>query len=192
MTPTKLLIGQIILVFAIVILGVQWTAVELGYHWQFGVPWSAIVHRPVYHAWRLFQLRYALDAYASKLFAHVVMIAAASGFVGFAVVMTRSPWRAHQKRVCGGIWLVPLLGYSTPPSVFLSQRNQSQDAGFPHSHRWRRTERSLATKYHQKRSSRLLERQSRLSRPSGTDLDGKDRSKGAVWTRTRREEHDGS
>jgi type IV secretory pathway TraG/TraD family ATPase VirD4 len=40
MTPTKLLIGQILIVFAIVIAGVwaatQWAAAELGYQAQLG------------------------------------------------------------------------------------------------------------------------------------------------------------
>ena len=43
MTPTKLLIGQILIVFAIVIAGVwdatQWAAAELGYQAQLGAPW---------------------------------------------------------------------------------------------------------------------------------------------------------
>jgi type IV secretory pathway TraG/TraD family ATPase VirD4 len=44
MTPTKLLIGQILAVFAIVILGVwaatQWAAAMLGYQAQLGAPWA--------------------------------------------------------------------------------------------------------------------------------------------------------
>ena len=43
MTPTKLLIGQILIVFAIVILGVwaatQWAAAMLGYQPELGAPW---------------------------------------------------------------------------------------------------------------------------------------------------------
>jgi type IV secretion system protein VirD4 len=43
MTPTRFLIGQIIVVYAIVIgglwLATQWTAFELGYQPQFGAPW---------------------------------------------------------------------------------------------------------------------------------------------------------
>lgn len=43
MTPTKLLIGQIIVVFAIVIAGLwtatQWAAAMLAYQPQLGLPW---------------------------------------------------------------------------------------------------------------------------------------------------------
>ncbi len=46
MTPTKLLIGQILIVFAIVILGVwaatQWCAAMLGYQPQLGPPWLVL------------------------------------------------------------------------------------------------------------------------------------------------------
>ncbi len=46
MTPTKLLIGQILAVFAMVILGVwvatQWAASMLGYQAQLGPAWTVI------------------------------------------------------------------------------------------------------------------------------------------------------
>src|SRR3546814_9965781 len=61
MTPTKLLIGQALIVFAIVIGGVwattQWTAAMLGYQPRLGAPWFELLHWPVYYPWRLFEWR---------------------------------------------------------------------------------------------------------------------------------------
>jgi type IV secretion system protein VirD4 len=58
MTPTKLLIGQILIVFAIVILGVwaatQWAAAMLGYQSELGAPWSRFGGLPIYRPWDLF------------------------------------------------------------------------------------------------------------------------------------------
>lgn len=58
MTPTKLLIGQIIVVFAIMIAGVwaatQWTAAMLAYQPQLGSAWFILFDTPVY---RLLNLR---------------------------------------------------------------------------------------------------------------------------------------
>ena len=58
MTPTKLLLGQILIVFAIVLAGLwastQWIAAQLAYQSQLGAPWAiAFGHRP-YHPWALF------------------------------------------------------------------------------------------------------------------------------------------
>ncbi len=58
MTPTKLLIGQILIVLAIVLIGVwaatQWAAAMLGYQPQLGLPWFEIHGIPVYRPWRSF------------------------------------------------------------------------------------------------------------------------------------------
>ncbi len=58
MTPTKLLIGQIIIVFAIVVAGVwcatQWAAAMLGYQAQLGSPWFLAFDVPVYRPHALF------------------------------------------------------------------------------------------------------------------------------------------
>lgn len=52
MTPTKLLIGQIFVVFAIVIAGVRastrWAAAMLGYQAQLGPPWFELLGMSVY------------------------------------------------------------------------------------------------------------------------------------------------
>jgi len=59
MTPTKLLIGQILIVFAIVIAGVwaatQWAAFELATKYNSARPWAVLFGVPVYFPWRLFE-----------------------------------------------------------------------------------------------------------------------------------------
>src|SRR3546814_20031665 len=65
MTPTKLLIGQIIVVFAIVLAGVwfatQWAAAELAYQPELGSPWFVAFGRPIYRPWALFGWWFSLD-----------------------------------------------------------------------------------------------------------------------------------
>jgi type IV secretion system protein VirD4 len=103
MTPTKLLIGQILVVFAIVILGVwaatQWAASMLGYQAQLGAPWIVIAGWPVYRPWQLFHWWYWYDAYAPHVFDKAGMLAGASGFMGCAAAIIGSLWRARQTRM---------------------------------------------------------------------------------------------
>ncbi len=103
MTPTKLLIGPILIVFAIVIAGVwastQWAAAELGYQAQLGTPWFMLAGLPVYYPWRLFEWWYAYEAYAPRIFDRAGMLAGASGFMGCAAAIAGSLWRARQNRL---------------------------------------------------------------------------------------------
>ncbi len=103
MTPTKLLIGQITVVFAIVILGVwaatQWCADMLGYQAQLGNPWFVLFGWPVYEPWKLFQWWYFYEAYAPEVFDKAGMLAGASGFMGCAAAVVGSLWRARQSRL---------------------------------------------------------------------------------------------
>ncbi|WP_316979523.1 conjugal transfer protein TraG [Shumkonia mesophila] len=102
MTPTKLLIGQALIVFAIVIGGVwvatQWTAAMLGYQPGLGAPWFSPLGWPVYYPWRLFEWWYAYEAYAPELFRRAGLLAAASGLAGTVVAVIGSLWRARQNR----------------------------------------------------------------------------------------------
>lgn len=86
MTPTRFLIGQITIVFAIVIGGLwvatQWMAAELAYQPRLGDPWFTALALPVYHPCRLFEWWYAYDAYAPRLFDEAGVIAASGGFLG--------------------------------------------------------------------------------------------------------------
>ena len=95
MTPTKLLIGQIAVVFAIVILGVwaatQWCADMLGYQAQLGSPWFVLFGWPVYQPWKLFEWWYFYEAYAPEVFDKAGMLAAGSGFMGCAAAIAGSP-----------------------------------------------------------------------------------------------------
>jgi type IV secretion system protein VirD4 len=101
-TPTKLLIGQILLVFAIMMLGVwtatQWAAAMLGYQAQLGRPWINLFGAPIYQPWQLFGWWYHYDAYAPHVFAKAGALAGASGFMGCAAAVVGSLWRARQTR----------------------------------------------------------------------------------------------
>src|SRR3569623_1197998 len=99
LTPTKLLIGQILIVFAIVIAGVwastQWVAAELAYQPELGAPWFIAFGEPVYRPWQLFSWWYHFDAYAPQVFDRAGMLAGASGFVGCGAAVAGSLWRAR-------------------------------------------------------------------------------------------------
>lgn len=101
MTPTKLLIGQIIVVFAIVLAGVwfatQWAAAELAYQPELGRPWFIAFGRPIYLPWALFGWWFSFEAYAPVLFEKAGGIAAASGLVGCGAAIFGSLWRARQR-----------------------------------------------------------------------------------------------
>jgi type IV secretion system protein VirD4 len=101
MTPTKLLVGQIMIVFAIVILGVwaatQWAAAMLGYQSVLGVPWFRLGGLPFYRPWALFDWWYHYEAYAPHVFDKAGALAGASGFAGCAAAIGGSLWRARQK-----------------------------------------------------------------------------------------------
>lgn len=102
MTPTKLLVGQIFVVFSIVIFGVwaatQWAAAMLGYQAQLGAPWAIAFGVPVYRPWQLFGWWYHYEAYAPHVFDKAGMLAGASGFLGCASAIAGSLWRARQNR----------------------------------------------------------------------------------------------
>ncbi|WP_114955143.1 conjugal transfer protein TraG [Sphingosinicella terrae] len=100
MTPTKLLIGQILIVFAIVLLGLwaatQWAAAMLGYQPELGPPWFRLGELPLYRPWALFRWWYHYEAYAPEVFDKAGTLAGASGFLGCAAAVVGSLWRARQ------------------------------------------------------------------------------------------------
>jgi type IV secretion system protein VirD4 len=102
MTPTKLLIGQILIVFSIVILGLwiatQWCAAKLAYQSELGLPWFVLRGVPIYHPWAFFAWWYHFDAYAPHVFDRGGAIAGASGFAGCGAAIIGSLWRARQSR----------------------------------------------------------------------------------------------
>jgi hypothetical protein len=101
MTPTKLLIGQIIVVLVIVLLGIwiatQWAAAALAYQPELGRPWFVAFGRPIFLPWSLFVWWFSFDAYAPKVFDEAGAIAAGSGLVGCAAAIFGSLWRARQR-----------------------------------------------------------------------------------------------
>ena len=100
MSPTRLLIGQILIVFGIVILGVwaatQWCAVMLGHQPQLGPAWITLFGEPVYKPWAIFPWWYHYEAYAPQVFDRAGMLAGTSGFLGCAAAIAGSLWRARQ------------------------------------------------------------------------------------------------
>ena len=102
MTPTKLLIGQMLVVFAIIMAGLwfatQWAAEALAYQPELGLPWFRLGSLPVYKPWALFAWWFHFDAYAPKIFDRAGMIAGASGFLGCGAAVFGSLWRARQRR----------------------------------------------------------------------------------------------
>jgi len=102
MTPTKLLIGQILVVLAIIIASIwtatQWAAANLAYQPELGRPWFTLFGTPVYHPWSIFPWWFAFDAYAPIVFDKAGAIAAAGGFVGCGAAVFGSVWRARQSR----------------------------------------------------------------------------------------------
>jgi len=99
-TPTKLLIGQILIVLLTVILGIwastQWTAGLLGFQSGLGRPWLLLFGLPVYRPWQLFVWWFAYDAYAPKVFLRTGTLAACSGLLGCLAAIFGSLWRARQ------------------------------------------------------------------------------------------------
>ena len=100
MTPTKFLIGQIVLVFTAQILTIwaatQWAAHMLDYQFGLGPEWFHLGGLPVYPPHRLFQWWYAYDAYAPEVFAKAGSLAAGGGLVGIMTAVLGSLWRARQ------------------------------------------------------------------------------------------------
>ena len=100
MTPTKLLIGQMLVVLAIVTLGIwtatQWAAAQLAYQPELGPPWFIAFGHPIYHPWAIFPWWFSFDAYAPVIFDKVGAIAAAGGFLGCGAAVFGSLWRARQ------------------------------------------------------------------------------------------------
>ena len=110
MTPTKLLLGQILIVFAIVLAGLwastQWIAAQLAYQPQLGAPWAIAFGHRVYHPWALFAWWYHFDAYAPHVFNQAGLLA------GQRLCRLRS----SNRRL---IMALPMAAYSTPPSLTL-------------------------------------------------------------------------
>jgi type IV secretion system protein VirD4 len=103
MTPTKILIGQIMVVLFIAIaalwIATQWAAAALGYQPQLGAPWFMLSGHPIYRPWSLFPWWFSYDAYAPEIFHKAGMIAATGGVLGALSAVIGSVWRARQSKL---------------------------------------------------------------------------------------------
>ncbi len=100
MTPTKLLIGQFLVVLAIVVASIwiatQWEAAQLAYQPELGPPWFIAFGLPIYRPWSIFPWWFSFDAYAPIIFDEAGAIAALGGFVSCGAAIFGSLWRARQ------------------------------------------------------------------------------------------------
>ena len=102
MSATKILWGQILTVFAIVLSttwgATQWTAWRLGFQHQLGSSWFDLADIPVYPPPAFFWWWYFFDAYAPRIFLEGAAIAASGGFTAIAVAIGMSVWRAREAK----------------------------------------------------------------------------------------------
>ena len=102
MSATKILWGQISIVFLIILAttwgATQYVAASLGYQAQLGPPWFVLFGTPVYYPPAIFWWWYFYEAYAPPVFATGGIIAASGGFIAIGVAIAMSVWRAREAR----------------------------------------------------------------------------------------------
>jgi len=102
MSATKILWGQISIVFLIILTttwaATQYVAWSLGYQAQLGPPWFDLFGMPVYYPPAIFWWWYFYEAYAPPIFAKGGIIAASGGFIAIAVAIGMSVWRAREAK----------------------------------------------------------------------------------------------
>ncbi|HWV51698.1 conjugal transfer protein TraG [Pseudorhodoplanes sp.] len=100
MPATKILWGQILAVFTIVLAttwgATQWTAWRLAYQSELGRPWTHIGTSPVYPPPAFYWWWFSFDAYAPHIFVEGAFIAASGGFIAVAIAIGMSVWRARE------------------------------------------------------------------------------------------------
>jgi type IV secretion system protein VirD4 len=134
MSATKILWGQIVVVFAIVLstmwAATQWVAWKLGYQPQLGQPWFELTSGvPIYFPPAFFWWWYAYDAYAPRVFVEGAYIAASGGFLSIAVAIGMSVWRAREAKTAATYgsarWAIPseirAAGLTAPDGVVLGR-----------------------------------------------------------------------
>ena len=102
MSATKILWGQITIVFLIILAttwgATQYVAWSLGYQAQLGPPWFVLFGTPIYYPPAIFWWWYFYEAYAPPIFAKGGIIAASGGFIAIAVAIGMSVWRAREAK----------------------------------------------------------------------------------------------
>ena len=133
MSPQSILIGQIIVVFATILLttwyATQWVAGALAFDPYLGQPWFVVSDYKVYAPHKLFIWWYSFEAYAPQVFERGGKIAAMGGFIGtlFAIIGSVVRGRCTGKLNTFGSsrWATPKqlrkAGYLDPGGVFLGR-----------------------------------------------------------------------
>ena len=102
MSATKILWGQVITVFVIVLVAIwtatEWTAWRLGFQPELGRPWFEMAHFPVYLPPAFFWWWFSYDAYAPSVFVEGGYIAASGGIIAVVVAIGMSVWRAREAK----------------------------------------------------------------------------------------------
>ncbi|RZN34358.1 conjugal transfer protein TraG [Bradyrhizobium sp. Leo121] len=102
MSATKILWGQILTVFAIVLIttwgATEWVAWRLAFQPELGQPWFRLLGFPFYLPPSFFWWWYGFDAYAPAIFVEGAYIAASGGFISIAVAIGMSVWRAREAK----------------------------------------------------------------------------------------------
>ena len=102
MSATKILWGQIAIVFLIILAttwgATQYVAWSLGYQAQLGPPWFDLFGVPIYYPPAIFWWWYFYEAYAPPIFAKGGIIAASGGFIAIGVAIGMSVWRAREAK----------------------------------------------------------------------------------------------
>ncbi len=98
MSATRILWGQILAVFLIILTGVwaatQYVAWSLGFQEGLGTPWFELAGWPIYYPPALFWWWYAFDAYAPSIFVEGGVIAASGGIMSI-IAATATPVRTR-------------------------------------------------------------------------------------------------
>jgi type IV secretion system protein VirD4 len=102
MSATKILWGQITVVFLTVLLTIwgatEWTAWRLGFQPELGRPWFQFAGMPVYYPPAFFWWWYIYDAYAPQVFVEGAYIAASGSFISIATAIGMSVSRAREAK----------------------------------------------------------------------------------------------
>ena len=102
MSATKILWGQILAVFTIVLVCVwgatEWVAWRLAFQPELGTPWFKLLGFPVYYPPAFFWWWYGYDAYAPSIFVEGAYMAASGGLIAAAAAIGMSVWRAREAK----------------------------------------------------------------------------------------------
>ena len=100
MSGTKVMWGQLAIVFAIVLAAIwaatEWTALRLGFQPQLGAPWLVVQGWPIYPPPAFFWWWFAFDAYAPRVFLEGAAIAVSGGMAAIVAALGLSIWRARE------------------------------------------------------------------------------------------------